>query len=325
MRTAIIILLVISLSGTACQNHFVSSQSVQNNQAQNNKTTVNSSTSENTQIDDFEFFPNFYSKDNSITHNGFTAKKVLVNKKYDNDSPIAEIYDVILQRNGEKLLTFEGGYYPLGNEMGFGLLSFLGNNEKQLIISDISYKSGRNWIVNLSQNPRILFDSEEYDGFREFIDIEDYDKDGTYEISLQKYETCGFDSLATIETPQVSVIFKYDKRENKFLPANHLYQDLIKNRIKKEISEMRNAGKNLEFRNVMEIFLEFIYAGMEKESWDFFDKNYLETQTIQNSNFNGIQENTNPIEIKEKARKKIENFLKKDLIYLAIKNDLSNK
>jgi len=325
MRTAVILLLVISLSVTACQNQSVSSQSEKNTAAQNNKTTVSSSTSENLQVGDFEFFPNFYSKENSIIHHGFTAKKVLVNKKYDNDSPIAEIYDVILQRGGKKLLTFEGEYYPLGNEMGFGLLSFLGNEEKQLIISDISYKSGRSWIVNLSKNPRILFDSGEYGGFREFIDINDYDADGTYEITLSKYVTCDFDSLATAEMPLISFVFKYKKGKNKFLPANHKFQNLAKSKINEEISEGRNANKKLEFRNVLEIFLEYIYADMEKEAWEFFDENYLDTLTIRNSNFNGIRETANPIEDKKKARKSIENFLNKDSIYLAIKKDLTDK
>jgi hypothetical protein len=55
-----------------------------------------------------------------IEHNDYVLRKVLVTKTYDDDSPAAEIFDAVVERNGKELLRFEGSYHPLGNEMSLG-------------------------------------------------------------------------------------------------------------------------------------------------------------------------------------------------------------
>lgn len=265
------------------------------------------------------------SEADSLEYEGYKVRQFLTKKKYDDDAPIADIADAVLEKGGKKVLSFEGSYYPLGNQIQFGLYSLLQKEKKQMVIYENSHKYGRIWVVGFGNEPKILFDSGDWDGFREWVSFTDFDNDGNYEIILAKYADCGFDSLATIETPLMSIIFKYDEKSGKFISANHKFQEQAKNIIQEEIKRIQQSDKEFNFRNVMEIFLEFIYAGMEKEAWKFFDENYTNINGIQNSNFNGTVKNGNSLEVKEKARKTIENFLSKDSIYLFVKKDLPKK
>ena len=126
----------------------------------------------------------------------------------------------------------------------------------------------------------------------------------------------------------MSIIFKYDKKTNKYLPANHKYQERIKSIEDEQVGE-NNSNDKLEFRIVMENFLEYMYAGMEKEAWAYFEKNYnfgeysSGVAVNDNSNFNRSKNlNNSSQESKKIVKEQIKNSLKKDKIYNFIKSDI---
>ena len=317
------------LCNLACQNQLVSSQNSNEAVIQVAPKTVETPTP---QPNDEKAIAieDIVAERESLKYEGYEVKRFLTKKKDDddNDSPVADINDVVLQKNGKALFKFEGVYYPTGNWIEFGLFSFLGDKKKQLIIYETTNRYGRVWIVILSSKPKILFDSNDWGGFREFVYIEDIDKDGKYEISLQTEVALSFENLAHINVPQIGYDFKYDNKRERFLPTNERFQDFysggLNERIskieplnsssgfdedlKKERDAISNSSRNSlngfdeeVIKDFIEIFLTYIYAGKENEAWEFFDKEYN-------------------LEDKESRKDKIKAVLSKDPIYKFVKN-----
>ena len=81
--------------------------------------------------------------------------------------------------------------------MQFGLFSLLKNRNKELLVYDNTNKFGRFWVVSFEKDAKQIFDSNDWDGFREWINFVDLDNDGIYEFSMAQYNTLGF-SIARI-------------------------------------------------------------------------------------------------------------------------------
>lgn len=292
---------------SACQNQPVNLQAFDEGSAQVIPKTLDTPAQPDQTNDEKSIsIEDIVSERDSLNYEGYEVKKFLTKKKDEDDSPVAEINDAVLQKNGKTVFKFEGVYYPLGNQMEFGLFSFLGNKTKQLIIYETTNRYGRIWIVSLSPKPEILFDSKDWGGFREFIYIEDIDDDGKYEISLQTEEYLSFENIAHINVPQIGYDFIYDGKSERFLPANERFQDLYSGGLNERISKIKPLNSSSGFdeeviKDFIETFLTFIYAGKENEAWEFFDKEYN-------------------LEDKEIRKEKIKAVLSKDPIYKFIKN-----
>jgi hypothetical protein len=161
------------------------------------------------------------------------------------------------------------------NATGIGLFPLLGGKTKQLIISQTLPRTGRHWIVELAANPKVLFDSGDYEVGREELWAVDIDGDGVYEIGLfvTRFYLV-FDQLSVSATPLPTVIFGYDKQVGKYLPANHRYRDYFLKDIETEIRDLPTAAGELYLARRLDVLLQFLYAGKEKEGWEFFDKAY---------------------------------------------------
>jgi hypothetical protein len=182
----------------------------------------------------------------------------------------------------------------------------------------------------LSPQPKILFDSKDWGGFREFVYFEDIGEDGKYEISLQTEDYLSFENLAHINVPLIVYDFKYDNKSERFLPTNKRFQDFYSSELNERVLKIKplinstNFDKNLKkksdaignsshnsingfdeevIKDFIEIFLTYIYAGKENEAWDFFDKQYN-------------------LEDKEDRKNKIKAVLSTDPIYKFVKNSV---
>lgn len=333
-KIKLVLILSVLFCNPACQNQTVNSQNSNGLLPQASPRTIESPT-ETSQTNDENIISieDIVSEQGSLKYEGYEIKKFLTKKKYDDDSPTADISDAVLQKNGKTIFKFEGVYYPLGNQFEFGLFSFLGDKTKQLIIYETSNRYGRVWIVRLSPKPKILFDSKDWGGVREFIYIDDIDEGGKYEISLQTEKTLSFENLAHINVPQIGYDFKYNNKSERFLPANESFRDeyleglnerVLKieplnssngfnENLKKERDAISNSSRNSingfdeeVIKDFIGIFLTYIYAGKENEAWEFFDKKYN-------------------LEDKETRRDKIKDVLSKDPIYKFIQNDMNKK
>ena len=297
------------LCNFACQNQIENSRSSIVEVMQNEPGTLETPTPQPTDEKRI-VIEDIVAERDSLKYEGYEIKKFLTKKKEkgESDSPVAEINDAVLQKNGKTLLKFEGVYYPLGNLIEFGLFSFLGDQKKQLIVYETTNRYGRVWIVSLSPKPKILFDSEDWGGFGEFVYIEDIDGDGKYEISLQTEKSFSFENIAHINVPQIGYDFRYDSKKERFLPANENFQDLYSKGLNERASKIEPLNSSSGFdeeiiKDFIETFLIYIYAGKENEAWEFFDKEYN-------------------LEDKENRKEKIKAVLSEDPIYKFIKNSV---
>ena len=113
-------------------------------------------------------------------------------------------------------------------------------------------------------------------------------------------------SLPSMFVPLTNIYFKYDKKKEKFLPANHKFQDYILKNIEYEKTQVNRQESEEQFADVLSITLKYIYAGKEKEGWNFFDENYNFTD--------------------RKLRKdKIKKVLLEEPVYKFVKNELDAK
>jgi len=224
-------------------------------------------------------FSNFFVEADSISYKGYEVlrlHKTVHDKQYAEDIPVTY---AILKLNGLTIETFDGVYFGGGNETRFGFASLLGGEAKQLVVSQTIPHYGRCWIVDLSSNARIIFDSKDWNLGQEDVCIHDYDDDGVQEISLAILSFCGFGAMSMAESPMPCVVFKYDGNIRKYLPDGPSLADGLQN-IEQDVAKIDpsedppegSSGPYLATR--IDIFLRYVYAGRESDAWAFFDKTY---------------------------------------------------
>ena len=210
-----------------------------------------------------------YEGDGTLFHQGYEVSKVVVTVPDDYGNSIDTAH-VVVKRNRKTIAKFDGLSGPLGNDAEVGLFNLLGSKSEQLIISLTISRGGRHWIITLNPTFRVLFDSADYDVGREEFSIIDIDKDGVHEICLPIVSFYGLDGLNSVsETPLPQIIFKYDPKQMKYLPANHLFADYALRNLDPQ-TERDTYAKHHRFA----VPLDYIYAGKEKEGWASFDKHY---------------------------------------------------
>src|SRR5262245_53948615 len=222
-----------------------------------------------------------FNKEESLSYNGFKIAKLESIAKRSESGQIEFSYAVI-KKNGRVLAKFDSFRGELMNATDIGLFPFLGGKTKQLIISQTLPRTGRHWIVELTPNPKVLFDSGDYEVGREEVWTVDLDGDGVYEIWLYVTTFYGeFDQLSVMATPLPKMVFRYDKRAGRYLPANHRFQDYFLEGIETEIknlpgetSPLTSSARESYLAGRRNLLLRFIYPGNEKEGWEFYDKAY---------------------------------------------------
>ena len=255
------------------------------------------------------WFEGNYLETDSLKLNGYLIKKVKVKKYYEILNENIDVIDTVITKNGKQIAKFDGVLYPLGNQMDFALFSFFDQPNEQLVIVDSTNRYEEVWIVDLSKDFKILFNSSDYGIVSGGLTRIDFDEDGIYEITLANIDDIfGF---ATAFRPSNSIIFQYDKKLRKFLPASHKLQEYTLDKIEEQIQKFKDDEKK-EFSDVLEITFRYFYAGKDDEGWKFFDENFLpdkNTYTIK-------------VEDKEQAREEIKKALNENPVYQFIKKDL---
>jgi hypothetical protein len=212
--------------------------------------------------------------DKDTSYNGYEMKR-LTKTINDETSGNIEVSYAVLMKNDRQLLKFDGGiYFGLGNSTEFGLFDLLGNGSQQFIVSQTVPRGGQHWVVSVSPSVRVLFASGNYGVGREEFYVIDLDKDGIFEISLPVtafYEMQ--DKMSMAEIPLPEIIFKYDPKQQKYLPANHLFPDYVLRDVERDIEGLRNE-ESYYLSTRLNILLRYIYARKATEGWAFFDREY---------------------------------------------------
>jgi len=225
-------------------------------------------------------FSNLFVAVDSISYNGFEVvrlQKPVHDKESGRDLTVTY---AILRSSGRTLATFDGVYYFDGsNTTGFGLASLLGNDTKQLVISETVRRGGRHWIVDVSSDGATLFDSHDWALGDEEVCVHDFDADGVQEISQAITSFWGFGTMSMAESPLPGVVFKYEPSRRKYMPDKsafvrdlaHIDEDVQK------IDPNENPGDGITgpyLATRLDILLRYVYAGRQADAWSFFDKTY---------------------------------------------------
>lgn len=215
----------------------------------------------------------------------------------------------VIKRKGRILSKFDDNiYFGMGNNTRFGLFSFLGGPTKQIVISQDIFRGGTQWVVSLSPRYRIILNGPNWGVGREGDDmgIIDLDHDGVYEITLPITDFYDFqDKLPIARIPLPEIIFKYDARAVKYVPANPLFESYEL----RGMSDLEGKERTDEFDQramVLETLLAFIYAGKQNQGWDSYNRSYK-------------------LSDKEEIRRRVKAILNRQPVYKFIYNQRRNK
>jgi hypothetical protein len=231
----------------------------------------------------------------SLSINGYTLSKTSKRVRPDYDgltSPMTVLYSV-LKRKGKIIKKFEYNDFP-HNSADFGWVNSSNHPAKHILVGQTEPRSGRFWVIRLAPHFRVLFDTEDFGGSRQELWVEDVDKDGMNELKVVTYGCTRIGSTSNLRepaipplcTPQPVIYFRYDKKADSYLPANHLLPVYGRGSVEASLAQLNSTsekhllktGKAIEacvdFRYATEAFLDFVYAGRETQAWEFFDKYY---------------------------------------------------
>lgn len=222
----------------------------------------------------------FFVEGDSLSHEGYEVSKrskvVRVEGPAPEDGVGVEVSYAVVKRGGRVLAKFDGVYSGFGNATSFGLFPFLGGGAKQLAVSQTVPRGGRHWVVDLSASgPRVIHDSSDFGTGREEFGVIDLDGDGVYEISQPLtafYYT--FEDMGVAETPLPEIVFKYDARAGRYLPANPLFRAYVLGGVEDDIRRLDPDGRPEYLSSRLGILLRYVYAGQEPEGWAFFEREY---------------------------------------------------
>ena len=219
-----------------------------------------------------------------LAYSGYLVKRLYKTVKVDDwqegrERPTTlEMSYATLIHNGKVLARFDDGlYHPMGNSTAFDLSSLLGGYTKQLVVVQSIWRVGSYWIVNLAPRFQVVYRSGEWGVTSEAIYAVDLDDDGVDEIVQPVTAFYALqDKVAISQIPLPEVIFKYDTRAAKYLPANTLHKNYLLREIEESTQKIREASKNSfdHLADVLNVALRFVYAGEEREGWALYDKVY---------------------------------------------------
>jgi len=245
-----------------------------------------------------------FTKENRLSYHGYVIEKAKV--------PGDEVWLATLKKGNKVLVKFEsGGEYDYWTN--FGLFSFLGTDAKQLVVEQ--YSGGAhccysNWIYDLGQSPRLVFNNEKY-GTGSALRPVDLDSDRVFELT-QSVMAFDYFHLSHAASVFPEAVFAYDPKAGEYRPANrrfsaHVLRDLESDI--KALEKLKAAGSEKDefysesyFSGVLGVTLKYIYAGNREEGWSFFDKEYRTHEGIS----------------KEKMRAEINQTLEGEPVYNSI-------
>lgn len=200
-----------------------------------------------------------------------TKPSMVEGKKYDNDGHNFGI----LKRKGKIIAKFDGLEHPLGTEIRFGLIPLFSPNSNLLVVEQAAPRDWRYWVVNLDENGRVIFDSGDYPVGQD-LRIFDADGDDKDELILFLTAFWFFENLSGADSPLIEIVFSYDSKRKKYMPANHRFQKFVLRDIEKQINEVEAGGKlqNGILSAVLKVMLPYIYSGKKQEAWSFYEKWY---------------------------------------------------
>lgn len=193
---------------------------------------------------------------------------------------LSDVKYVVVKKDGKQVAQFDRLRYSLGTLTKFAFFNFTSKAGKQLIAEQSINRGYAYWIADFSPNFHVIFNSRKYDIYGDLLPL-DINKDGIYEFQMALTTFWFFDGLCGTCSPRIPIIFNYDKHAREYLPANHTFAKYVLQDIEENIARVqkvkKDGGDSMDvYSAILYVVVEYIYAGKEKEAWDFFDKEYTE-------------------------------------------------
>jgi hypothetical protein len=246
-----------------------------------------------------------YTGEDALTDQGYEVEKRV--RKIKTANRETEIEYAVLKRNGRVIARFDDKQVEQINEIRFGLCNFLKEEHRQLVVEETANKFWRYWVLRLSPRLEVVYDSGRYDLVYHLRSV-DLDGDGRLEI-VQNLGSFWYRLGDNVFSPRPEMVFKYDERARRYLPANPEFQSVVLKDIDRRIERVRALNQNnqpgvTDLRlqsNVGDVVIRYLYAGREREAWEFFERDYRDS------------------EIKESARATLKEVIAGDAFYREIR------
>ncbi|HEY7543526.1 MAG TPA: hypothetical protein VID27_01520, partial [Blastocatellia bacterium] len=167
-----------------------------------------------------------YTERERLSWNGYLISKQFQMVRDEGFDEPARNSFVSIKCAGKEVARFDNLHLSTGNATDFTLLEFLGGKEKQLVVSQTGPRDWVHWIVDLSDRPRVIFFSRDYEVNRE-LGMVDIDGDGVQEITQAIIRFDYFNGLSHSVSPLPTVVFKYDQQAKKYVPACRVFADWL--------------------------------------------------------------------------------------------------
>jgi hypothetical protein len=263
----------------ACQRTNAKAKSANTGQAQQEQSPTTRSSEREVRIGDI------LTNRDRLSYDGYTIERRNKIRRLDyppeagSEPDTVEVSYARLKRHGRAVATFDANiYFGLGNATRFGLFPLFGGNKKQLIVSQDISRGGTQWIASLSPRFHTIFDGPKWGVGREGDDMQiiDLDHDGVYEIIAPITDFYDFqDKMAISQIPLPEIIFRYDPKSARYLPANHLFSEYALRNVDSEARRAKGPDEMSVRSGVLNILLDYIYAGEREKGWLFFDRQYM--------------------------------------------------
>jgi len=195
-------------------------------------------------------------------------------------------YVLTIKKNRKILVNINSWWDSYGDMTKIGVFPLLGKENKQLLVMQYSGGSGGFHtckIYDLVPNIRVIHDDEEYSLFGG-ISIIDINKDNKYEI-VRRGNSFRTSYMANVDNVYPTVILSYNMNIEKYVIENKSFPDYILANIEYDINKFNSmdllgniAIKGSLFAEytsaMLEVVVNYIYSGKEKEGWDFFSRRY---------------------------------------------------
>lgn len=180
-----------------------------------------------------------------------------------------------------KSVNANGPFSEIFVHTRIGFVSLLGKRTNQLIIQQ--YSGGAHcclsWhIYDLYPKFRLIFDSARYPigDAMEDAELIDVDHDGQLEFAHQSNQFAYFDEACFTCLLLPDVVFPFDRRAQRYLPANHIFKKFALRQVSLDLERLRRSKENPSeyWAYSLDVALRYIYAGMERRAWAFFARTY---------------------------------------------------
>jgi len=230
-----------------------------------------------------------FSNSDRLLYAGYEIEKSF--SSMNNENPNLGESFTYIKKNGKTLFRIINDRAIGGiKSTQIGLFPLLGKDDKQLIISHhrqtyitilccLVYK-----IYYLSSNIYQIFDDEEYNTKGELQPI-DFEGKGKYHILRWVFSLEGLHGLCQLCSPHPEVIFSYDNKARRYTISSNKFDNYLLRNIDKTTNEFNELETKVNIYNkdenytkwlaqILDISLNYIYAGREVDGWGFFNSRY---------------------------------------------------